>query len=292
MLSLAKRYHPITGQPFQRDETYWELPPCDALKPYIRCFWGSLHPVAARPQPEPGLVIPDTCMDVIFHIDYTSNRYTAAFCTLDEHSYRTGGCDAPQPCVTATFAIRFYAWTTALFARMDLTGIRNTAFDAEDIFRPLVAALRPLLFDVPGLGGKIAAAETFLLGQLEGLRPQPGLLNAVHCLIQSEGRARMNDLAGYAALSPRTLERLFQRHMGISPKGFASLVRYQLLWQSMVFDPAFRTLDAAERFGYTDQAHLLRDFRQRHLMNPKAALTFARADLAKQRVGFLQDKTP
>ncbi len=36
---LYKSYNPITATPFQCTEEYMEFVPCDALKPYIRCFW-------------------------------------------------------------------------------------------------------------------------------------------------------------------------------------------------------------------------------------------------------------
>ena len=197
MLSLVKRYHPITGDPFRRDETYWELPPCTALAPYIRCFWGTLHPVGAEALPgtdaRQGLVIPDTCMDIIFDIDYTNNTYTSAFCTLDEHSYRTGSTNG-IPCLTATFAIRFYAWTASLFADWDFHGSKNGCFDPREMFGDLVATLEPRLFSEPTLTGKAAVAEAVLLGQLNGIRPDCDLLNAVHFLLQSEGRARIGEV--------------------------------------------------------------------------------------------------
>lgn len=77
MRTLASLYHPITGTPFQADETYREVAPCPALQPYIRCFWGSEHPLPARPH-DGGLVIPDTCMDIMFTVDYARNRFSAA----------------------------------------------------------------------------------------------------------------------------------------------------------------------------------------------------------------------
>ena len=40
-MNLHKIYHPITATPFQCTQDYMEFAPCDALKPYIRCFWGS-----------------------------------------------------------------------------------------------------------------------------------------------------------------------------------------------------------------------------------------------------------
>ena len=63
--------------------------------------------------------------------------------------------------------------------------------------------------------------------------------------------------------------------MGVSPKALASLMRYQLLWQDMLYSPRFDVLDAVARYGYTDQAHLLHDFHRRHLMTPREALALA-----------------
>ena len=87
---------------------------------------------------------------------------------------------------------------------------------------------------------------------------------------------RISEVSAALALSSRQLERRFDAMMGVSPKTFASLVRYQLLWQDVALNPHFQPLDAVARFGYTDQAHLLNDFRNRHLLSPKDALDFAR----------------
>ena len=58
-------------------------------------------------------------------------------------------------------------------------------------------------------------------------------------------------------------------------------MRYQSLWRELVTAPNFSVLDAVERYGYTDQSHLLRDFRKYHGIS----LTVAQ----QKAVGFLQD---
>ena len=90
MHRLSGMYHPITGTPFQSDETYMEWAPCNALKPYIRCFWGTKQPVhGGKKEGQQGIVIPDTCMDVIFDITrkpliYFAYAYTnTAFAPLN-----------------------------------------------------------------------------------------------------------------------------------------------------------------------------------------------------------------
>lgn len=274
MQVLSDMYRPITGQPFRSNDTYCEIAPCEALRPYVRCFWGTKKPVSAQAeQASSGIVIPDTCMDIIFDINYTQNSYIGSFCTVDEHSYRTGGTMGTD--TIATFAIRFYAWTAMLFSEREFTGCKNRAFAAEEFFSRLKTELQPLLFDVPTLHEKAAAAESLLLKKLNTNRVNSDLMNSLYYMLRTDGRARISDICCYTAISERQLERIFKYNMGVSPKTFSSLLRYQLLWQDMLFSRQFNVLDAVERFGYTDQAHLLNDFKKRHLMSPKDAVEFA-----------------
>ena len=273
MRTLSALFHPITGTPFQQDETYREISPCRALLPYIRCFWGSDRPLPDRPG-EGGIVIPDTCMDIIFHIDYANHRISSVFCALDEHTYRTGPSNACGG-LCATFGIRFYAWTACLFAEESLQGSSNRQFPAEALFRSMERALLPMLFDLPSLMDKVRAAEDILLSLLTPGKADAAVLNAVHQMLRTSGRIRIGEVSAALALSPRQLERRFDAMMGVSPKTMASLLRYQLLWQDMVLSPRFIVLDAVDKFGYTDQPHLLADFRSRHGMPPKEALLLA-----------------
>lgn len=274
MQTVANMYRPITGTPFENNESYCEIAPCEALRPYVRCFWGTAKPVsAAADDSSSGIVIPDTCMDIIFSVNYTRNTCEGHFCTIDEHSFRTAGSAVPE--TTATFAIRFYAWTAILFSEQDFTGRKNAAFPVAEFFSRLRAELEPLLFDIPTLREKARLAERFLLKKLSGSPINNNLMNAVYYMLKSEGRAKISDICGYTALSERQLERVFNYSTGVSPKTFSSLLRYQLLWQEMVFSDSFNISDAVFRYGYTDQAHLLNDFKRRHLMTPKEALKLA-----------------
>ncbi|MBE6901571.1 MAG: helix-turn-helix transcriptional regulator [Ruminococcaceae bacterium] len=274
MHTLSDIYRPITAQPFHQSKDYCEIAPCAALRPYIRCFWGTTEPVCAQAgRSTTGLVIPDTCMDIIFDINYTRNSYNGFFCTIDEHSYRTSGAPAAE--TTATFAIRFYAWTALLFTERGFTGCKNQAFDIGEFFGSLKAELEPLLFDIPDLHGKIAVAEKLLLKRLCTDRISSDLLNAIYRMLQTNGRADISEICGYTAVSQRQLERIFNHSMGVSPKVFSSLLRYQMLWQDMLYSRGSTILDAVEKYGYFDQAHLLNDFKHRHLMTPKEAVRFA-----------------
>jgi len=275
VLRLAQIYHPITAAPFRNDEAYREIAPCRALRPYIRCFWGTDRPMIREVHhPADNLVIPDTCMDLIFNVNYTRNSSHGHFCVVDEKSFRSASEFTGDVC--STFAIRFYAWSAILFCDGDFR--RGDDLTAEEFSQRLKAELEPILFDVPTLREKIGMAEVFLLRRLDENRLSADLLNSIYMMIESGGRAKVSEICARTAVSERRMERLFRQNIGVTPKSFSSLIRYQLLWQDMILSRSFNVLDAVDKFGYTDQPHLLRDFRRRHLMTPREALSLALSD--------------
>jgi AraC-like DNA-binding protein len=74
--------------------------------------------------------------------------------------------------------------------------------------------------------------------------------------------ARTPDVGAAASLlgvSPRQLERRFKARVGMSPKLFARIRRFQRVFPAI--EEGGEWVDAAAACGYYDQAHLIRDFR-------------------------------
>lgn len=286
-MQLNQIYHPITATPFLCNETYMELAPCDALKPYIRCFWGTKKPVkqkAAKEVPPEKLVIPDTCMDIIFKVNFTENKIHNCFCGINDSSFYAPDEEIPGT-VFSTFAIRFYAWTAILFSEESMDGVKNSYFDAGDHFSKLKSMLEPLLFDVTGIRKRADIAQDFLLKHIHMRRENRIVMDGINGILCSRGSVKMTRLAKEACTGARQMERLFKQYTGVSPKQLASLVRYQYLWSSAVNGRPFNTLDAVHRLGYTDQAHLLNDFKRFHTMPLAKAKEYAVGNVA-----FLQEK--
>jgi AraC-like DNA-binding protein len=84
--------------------------------------------------------------------------------------------------------------------------------------------------------------------------------------------------AGRLGVSSRQLERRFRARVGISPKLFARICRFQRVFPAIEREGA-GWVDAAAGCGYYDQAHLVRDFRE-FAGEPPAAL-LAGDDLAR-----------
>lgn len=106
---------------------------------------------------------------------------------------------------------------------------------------------------------------------------------AIGSILECNGNIKTLEMAKDLHISSRRIERVFNENMGVTPKKAATLIRYQSLWQEACFSPDFNVLDAVYKYGYVDQAHLLKDFKKMHGIT----LTEARK-LAHKHDDFLQ----
>jgi AraC-like DNA-binding protein len=91
-------------------------------------------------------------------------------------------------------------------------------------------------------------------------RPLAPELRWAHArLVATHGSVRIEDLARETGWSRRHLSQRFREELGMAPKGFARLLRFE---RAVSLMRAGETLaDAAYRAGYSDQPHMNRDFR-------------------------------
>lgn len=275
-MQLYKIYRPLTASPFDCNEAYREWLPCQELMPYIQCFWGSEKPYLKKKGTAPvkGVITPDTCVDIIFNVDFTNNRIHSMFSGINDKSLVLKG-KAEEEKLYSRFAIRFYAWSAALFSEESMKGSRNRFFEVDYHFSKLRKALEPVLFDAVTMEERIRLAERFLLRNMRRERNNPLFMDAVFQILKKRGSLSVGRLAGEVHACSRTLERLFEENIGISPKRFASLIRYQYIWNDILCKPYFSAADAAYQYGYSDQAHLAHDFKRFHSMNMAEAREYA-----------------
>ena len=284
-MEFYKIFKPLTANPFRSTVNYMEFEPCAALKPYIRCFWGAKMPYspAVRKVSPQKLVIPDTCMDIIFYINYTENQIKNTFCGINDTSFYSMETLRPD-LMLSTFGIRFYAWSAVLFSDESMRNAKNINVDAGAYFSRLKRELEQLFFDITDIHTRIAVTQAYLLKHIHLEREHPVVMGAVSEILENEGNITMVQLAKEIHTGSRQLERLFKEYIGTSPKQLSSLIRYQYLWSHIVHNGKLNILDEVFRLGYTDQSHLLKDFKRFHTLTP----TEARA-LALQDVAFLQE---
>lgn len=279
-------YRPITATPFRMERDYKEIVPCDGLREYVCCFWGSETPFVCQETmvEHQTLVIPDTCADLMYTVDFTENRIYGGFCGINDASFYAGSSGTAGHLIS-TFAIRFFAWSAWKFAEDSMGNSCNGFFDAGAHFGWLDRQLRSWLFDFRTLEAAVDYAQTLLLGRLDRIRENRLLDEAVLTILDRNGAWEISRLAESMVISSRQLERIFHQNVGASPKKLSGLIRYQLLWQDIVKSRNVDLFDAVYKYGFTDQSHMLREFRQYHSMNIGSARQMAAAD-----VGNIQDR--
>ena len=78
----------------------------------------------------------------------------------------------------------------------------------------------------------------------------------------------MDVLVSQSCLGIRQLERQSLERIGLPPKFFARLIRFSEAYKFKERNPQKTWTEISHRFGYFDQMHLIRDFRQFTGMNP------------------------
>ncbi len=278
-------YMPLTATPFRHNDQYREISPANLeLAKYIRCFWGSEKPYRGAGEiTEASVIIPDTCVDIIYQINHTESTVTRGFCGINDTSFLYHEYIRPGHLVSV-FAIRFYAWGAYPFAEDSLTDTLNKYCGLPSRFRRLDEILRPQLLEKQTLEERIAIAEDIFQRQLSKIRQNDNVDNAVKLILQQKGALSVNMLARECFISSRQQERIFREYIGITPKKLCNLIRYQCLWNEILSKPVFCIQDAVCRYGYTDQSHLMREFKRYHTMNIEEAKVCAYKD-----VGNIQD---
>lgn len=274
----TKMYFPQTATPFMSSEEYMEILPDSVLLKYIRCFWGTKKPIKKQGNGTVSIVIPDTCVDIIYDIDYTDNRVTGGFCGIDDESFVSHDRNISGHLVS-TFAIRFYAWEAYAFSEDSFRGTLNGFFDVESRFRWLDLELKKQLLEVHTLYDRIAITEQLLKKHLNDKRENVLLDNAVTNILKHKGSLSIDKLAKDVFVSSRHLERIFHEYIGISPKKLSNLIRYQFVWNEILRNPVFNIQDAVYNYGYTDQSHLMHEFKRYHTMDIRSAREYALAEI-------------
>lgn len=114
----------------------------------------------------------------------------------------------------------------------------------------------------------------------------PSVIWAADRLLVERGTIPIESVSKEAGTSRRQLERLFHEQIGVGPKRFAALMRFD--WALRHLSSYASCADLAYDAGYADQAHFVRSFRDKAGMTPRQYLR----RVASPHVAFLQDDPP
>jgi AraC-like DNA-binding protein len=140
---------------------------------------------------------------------------------------------------------------------LDLT---NGDFDGEEVLGRRINELYARLGDVAGFDDRVHVADSYLVAIRPASESLSAIVRTAMTVIRNNGSVRIGELAHQTGLGLRQFERRFNHEIGISPKLYARIVRFEAALQRRAVLPTTRWTDIAHDLGYHDQMHMVHDF--------------------------------
>ncbi|MFB6504815.1 MULTISPECIES: DUF6597 domain-containing transcriptional factor [unclassified Streptomyces] len=130
---------------------------------------------------------------------------------------------------------------------------------ADEVFAP--PAPPSAVLDPADEDARVAALDAYLLALAPRPDPQAERAMALVDLVRTDRTVRrVDELARVGGLSRRSLQRLFSTYVGVGPKWVILRYRIHEALERAESDPGVDWAVLAAELGYSDQAHLIRDF--------------------------------
>ncbi|WP_454977156.1 AraC family transcriptional regulator [Capnocytophaga leadbetteri] len=247
MLSLRPYYHPMQSviPAEEKEVTYTEFLPCEALRPFIYCYWELKSP--PRNTPFFYRVVADGCIDLFFECDNPQMSSLMGYC----NTY----VEIPIMGAFHYVGVRFLPSAFPLLFGQDAFEISAQEIPLREVVPALATFITQQLGAPLSLPATAQHLDDYFLRHLSQhpLQIDNRFFSALSQILQSKGTIHISELN--TGISPRQLRRLFDYYIGDNPKTFSNIVRFQHILSAKAYhNHSF--LDT-----YYDQAHFIKSFK-------------------------------
>lgn len=157
------------------------------------------------------------------------------------------------------FTIRFQPGGLHTLYGLPMTDLVNQGAPAPDVIGTGADRLRDAVRQASDFDARVAAAGRWVVEEMENARPLDPVSNSAQLLARTRGQLRIDMLARRTGLSKRQFTRRFTSQVGLPPKLYARITRFNGVLAAKAASPQMSWTDLAHDAGYADQAHLIRD---------------------------------
>lgn len=144
---------------------------------------------------------------------------------------------------------------------MPMTLFVDNLEDSEAVLGKEISDVRDQIEQTEDFEKMVQIAESYLFQKLKQVKTAELPLDRVLLHLTSENQ-NLDKLAHLACLSSRQFERKFLERLGVSPKFYGRLLRFNAAMKGRMKKPQEPLMNIAHDYGYYDHNHLLRDFKQ------------------------------
>lgn len=244
---------------------YQEMPPPSYLKHHVRYFW-TLESSGTEPLPLIFGPVADGCPGLIIQQSPNSTFLLNDKQLPDLLLYGQTTKYTPLHLGGTYCSIGVCCYPNALKSIFGLNAdeLTNTCVDMNLLSAAKDFYLSEKLSDVPSLAGKMDVISAFLFHQINKNEGGTDDITqfALTQIIQSHGSISLKELQEQLQLTERSFERRFKQGVGISPKLFSRICRFQKSLAQLRSNDYSKLSDIAFENDYADQSHYIRVFKE------------------------------
>jgi len=242
-------------------------PPAPALRPFVKALWAVNDDLPAGDAPTRERILPTGEMHLVFRLSddpvrlhERANDRGHAVGLAVVGGMRTAPYLRDVPPRRRSVGVQLHPGVARLVLGVPADALAGRHWALEDLWGAEAARARERLLDAEGLSDRLDTLEALLAERL----PRPHALHpAVALAIERFGAAAsVGEVVRETGRSHRAFIALFRSAMGVSPKVYCRVQRFQRVIRRLAADPWAVWSDVALDAGYSDQPHFVREFRR------------------------------
>lgn len=153
--------------------------------------------------------------------------------------------------------------------RLPMHEFREDYCSAETFFGSAIHDVNEQLTGARDFTSMIASIEKFLLSRFKPVVTENAIDSVASQVLKDPTIFSLDAMAQHACLSTKQFYRKFTQRVGVSPKFFSRLSRFNHAYQYKLNNPATSWSSIAQEFSYTDYHHLEKEFKEFSGLTPK-----------------------
>jgi AraC-like DNA-binding protein len=242
--------------------------PSPDLEPYVEHYWAVEWDLRGQ-APELAETLPHPSAHLVFERDGGSRIRGPARAKFSRLLVDEGG----------VFAVKFTPGGFYPFVGVPVSRFSDTTATLHDVFGAEGDALDRAVLAENTDQSRIDIVEDFLRARLT--EPDQNAIRVaeiVYAVAKDREILKVEDIVDRYGLNKRTLQRLFAKYAGVSPKWVIQRYRLHEAAEQLATGASASLSAIALNLGYSDQAHFVRDFKSIVGISPAAYARAARQD--------------